>query len=194
MPKVIDETKIFRTVIEMLVIHGYEGATTKEMAENADVNEATLFRKYGSKAELFEKAINHQFKETPLNKLVYTGDLEADLLAIVEAYLDTNEAYGEFIPILLTELPRHPELKGAFITPWNNIQSIIKILQEYQSRGLLKQESPLNCLNALIGPIMTSQMIRRANPGLPVPGIKAQEHLTTFLRGRKRYDPGCSDT
>ena len=32
MPKVIDEKKIFKTVIEMLVSHGYEGATTKEIA------------------------------------------------------------------------------------------------------------------------------------------------------------------
>ena len=79
MPKVIDEASIFRTVVDKLVSHGYEGATTKEIAEIAGVNEATLFRKYGSKAELFEKAVNHQLSGTPLNKLVYTGEIEVDL-------------------------------------------------------------------------------------------------------------------
>ena len=55
MPKVIDENNIFKTVIDMFISRGYEGAITKEIAEVAGVNEATLFRKYGSKAKLFER-------------------------------------------------------------------------------------------------------------------------------------------
>ena len=50
MPKQIDEQKIYQTVIEMLIEYGYDGATTKEIATAASVNEATLFRKYGNKA------------------------------------------------------------------------------------------------------------------------------------------------
>jgi AcrR family transcriptional regulator len=185
MPKIIDDEIVFRTVIDRLVSHGYEGATTKEIADIAGVNEVTLFRKYGCKADLFEKAIHHQLADTPLKELVYTGELEADLIAIIEAYMKTNEMYGEIIPTLLAELPRHPDLRGAFKTPWENIQVIIKIIQEYQAQGLLKQESPLASLNALIGPMMTSQMIRRANLGLPVPEIDAREHVDAFLHGRK---------
>jgi AcrR family transcriptional regulator len=186
MPKVIDDAKLFRTVIEMLVSHGYEGAITREIADAAGVNEATLFRKYGSKAELFEKAIEHQLADTPLNKLAYTGELEVDLTAIVEAYAETNERYGEIIPTLLAELPRHPELKGAFRTPWGNIQVVVKIIQAYQTQGLLKAESPLNSLNALIGPLMTGQMMRRANLDWPVPELDASAHVQAFLYGRKR--------
>ena len=186
MPKVIDEANIFRTVIDRLVSHGYEGATTKEIADIAGVNEATLFRKYGSKAGLFDKAINHQFLDTPLNSLVYTGNLEADLLAIVEAYMETNETYGEIILTILIELPHNPELKGSFETPWRNIQGIIKIIQEYQVQGRLKQESLLASLSALIGPIMVSQMVRRANLDLPIPTLDLQEHVEAFLHGRKQ--------
>ncbi len=185
MPKIIDEGSVFRTVIDRWVSHGYEGATTKEIAEAAGVNEVTLFRKYGSKAELFEKAIHHQLADTPLNKLLYTGELEADLIAIIEAYLKTNELYGEIIPTILAEAPRHPELKGAFQTPWKNIQVVAKILQKYQAQGLLKPESPLTSLNALIGPLMTGQMIRRADLGIPVPEMDAREHVEAFLHGRK---------
>ena len=186
MPKVIDEATVFRTVIDMLVSHGYEGATTQKIADMAGVNEATIFRKYGSKAGLFEKVIEHQFSDTPLNKLVYTGDLEADLLAIVEAYIETNETYGQIIPVLLIELPRNPDLQGSFNTPWKNIQEIIKIVQKYQKQGVLKNEDPLASLSALIGPIMVAQMFRRATPNLPAPVIDPQEHVDTFLNGRKR--------
>jgi AcrR family transcriptional regulator len=184
MPKVIDEAKVFKAVIDLLALHGYEGTTTKEIAEMAGINEATLFRKYRNKTELIEQAIQHQLADTPLNRLVYTGDLESDLLAIVEAYLETNELYGEIIPTLLAELPRHPELKGSFQTPWENIQVVIEILQEYQGQGKLKAESPLASLNALIGPLMTSQIFRRADLGFSVPVIDAREHVNAFFHGR----------
>jgi AcrR family transcriptional regulator len=185
MPKVIDETKIFSAALDLLVSHGYEGATTQKIAESAGVNEVTLFRKYGGKAGLFEKAINHQFSDTPLKKLVYTGELEADMLAIVVAYLKTNETYGDIVPNILIELPRNPDLQGSFNVPWKNIQVIIKIIQKYQKQGLLKNEPPLVCLGALIGPIMVSQMFRRANLNEPLPAVDPQAHVDSFLRGRK---------
>jgi len=185
MPKVIDEAIIFRSVVDMLVSHGYEGATTKEIAEIAGVNEATLFRKYGSKAELFEKAVNFQLSDTPLSKPIYTGELKADLLAIADAYIETNALYGEIIPTLLAELPRHPELRNAFNTAWENIQIIGEIIHKYQSQGLLKQETPLTSLNALIGPMMTERMFQRANLGLPILDMDAISHVDSFLHGRK---------
>jgi AcrR family transcriptional regulator len=185
MPKVIDETKIFSAALEILVSHGYEGATTQKIAHVAGVNEVTLFRKYGSKAGLFEKVIEHQLSDTPLNKLQYTGNLEADLVAIVETYIETNETHGEIIPILLIEMPRYPDLQGSFNTPWRNIQTILQTIQRYQEQGLLKNESPLACLSALIGPILVSQMLRHANLNLPVPEIDPQAHVDSFLYGRK---------
>jgi AcrR family transcriptional regulator len=185
MPKVIDETKIYSAAINILMSLGYDGATTKEIADIAEVNEVTLFRKYGSKAGLFEKAIEHQLSDTPLNKIVYTGELEADLLAIVEAYVETNEMYGDIIPIILIELPRNPDLQESINTPWKNIQSIIKTIQKYQKQGLLKNEPPLTTLSALMGPIMINQMFRHSGLSLPVPAMDPQAHVDAFLNGRK---------
>jgi len=185
MPKIIDEKKIFSAALEILIAHGYEGATTQKIAEVAGVNEVTLFRKYGNKAGLFEKVIEHQLADTPLNKLAYTGDLQADLLAIVNAYVETNETHGNIIPLHLIEMPRHPDLQDSFNTPWKNLQGIIKIIQKYQKQGELTDESPFACLTALIGPILVSQMIRHANLDLPVPALDSQVHVDAFLNGRR---------
>jgi len=185
MPKVIDETKIFSAALEILISHGYEGATTQKIAGVAGVNEVTLFRKYGSKAGLFEKVIEHQLADTPLNKLAYTGDLKADLLAIVDAYVETNETHGNIIPLLLIEMPRYPDLQGSFNVPWKNLQGIIKIIQKYQKQGELRDEPPLACLSALIGPVLTGQMLRHAKLNLPIPVMDSQAHVDAFLHGRK---------
>ncbi len=185
MPKIIDEENIYKTVIDMLVSHGYEGARTKEIAKIAGVNEATLFRKYGSKAQLFEKAINRQFSKAPLRDLTYTGDLADDLVSIVQAYLQTNALYGEIIPTLLAALPRHPELKNAFSVVWENIQNLVGIIQQYQQEGELDGESPFSSLNALIGPLMTEQMFRRADLGIPISDLIPAQYVASFLAGRR---------
>jgi len=186
MPKVIDETRILRAAIDILMSLGYDGATVKEIAALADVNEVTLFRNYGSKAGLFEKAIQHQLADTPLNHLEYSGNLEADMLAVVDAYIQTNQEQGDIIAIILIELPRNPELKGSVDIPMNNLQGVIEIIRKYQELGMLKKENPLAAVSALLGPVMIHQMFRRAKLKYSLPTLDPKVHVDAFLNGRKR--------
>jgi AcrR family transcriptional regulator len=186
MPKIINDDQVFKAVIKVLVARGYDRATTLEMAAAANIHEATLFRKYGNKVSLIERAIEHQLSKAPLTKVYYTGDLQADLYAILEAYVATAEEYGEIVPLVLLEIPRYPELRNVLKTPLANIQGLVKIIAQYQSRGLLKDEPPLASVNALLAPILLSQMLKRANTGILVPPIDLQEYVEAFLDGRKR--------
>jgi AcrR family transcriptional regulator len=186
MPKVVDESRVFKVAIDQLMARGYDGATTRDISAAAGINEVTLFRRYGSKAGLIERAIASRLADTPLNRLVYTGDLEADLVSVVRAYLLTNEAHGDIIPIVLIEMPRHPDLRSSMGVPWNNLQGVVGIIQRYQERGRLERESPLTTISSLLGPVMISQMFRRANLELEAPTVDPQAHVEAFLRGRER--------
>lgn len=185
MPKIINEDEVFKAVIAVLVTRGYDGATTSEMAAAANMHEATLFRKYGSKVGLIEQAIAHQLSTTPMSSVNYSGDLRADLITILEAYLATVETYGEIIPMLLVEVPRHPELRNVLQVPLANIQGIMHILERYQREGLLKKEPPLTSVNVLLAPIMVNEMYRRVHADLPAASIELEEYVDAFLQGRK---------
>jgi AcrR family transcriptional regulator len=185
MPRTVDEPRIFAAALKLLIAHGFEGATTQKIARAAGVNEVTLFRRYGSKARLFDRVIQHELADTPLTSLAFSGDLEADLLAIVKAYVATNAKHGDIIPILLVEMPRYRELRRALRTPWANLQGIIGILQRYQRQGLLRNELPLGALSALIGPILIAQMLHHAEPQIPVPPLDLRAHVSSFLDGRR---------
>lgn len=184
MPKVIDDEKVFQAVVDVLVAHGYKNATTKNIAKGAGMHEATLFRKYGSKFKLIDRAIAAQFLDVPLARLRYTGDLRGDLLSIIEAYFETSEMVGDILPILLAEIPRNPELKDSLETPWKNMFNIASILEKYQARGMLKKEPVLTSLSVLIGPLMVRHMLERANLEMPLPEIDPQEYVNHFLSGR----------
>ncbi|MCP4417924.1 MAG: TetR/AcrR family transcriptional regulator [Chloroflexi bacterium] len=185
MPKVINEDEVFKAVIALLVTRGYDRTTTSEMAAAANMHEATLFRKYGSKVGLIERAITHQLSETPLSKVRYSGDLRADLTMILEAYQATVAEHGEIMPMLLVEIPRHPELKNTLQAPLANIQGIIQIIERYQGEGLLKKEPPLITVNTLLGPLMVNEMYRRATDDVRLSAIEAQGYVEAFLYGRK---------
>lgn len=184
MPKVIDDKDVYRAVIDVVVTCGYESATTQNIADAAGIHEATLFRKYGSKFNLIAQAIKAQFLDVPLARVVYTGDLQADLLSIIEAYLETSEIVGDILPVLLIEIPRNPELKDSLETPWENIMRVSSILEQYQAQGRLKKEPVLNSLSVLMGPLMVRHMIVRADLDLPIPAIEPQAYVDTFLNGR----------
>jgi AcrR family transcriptional regulator len=184
MPKVVDEPRLFAAAIAQLMAHGYDGATTRGIADAAGINEVTLFRRYGNKAALFEQAFASRLADTPLNRLAYTGDLEADLLSIVRAYLITNELHGDIIPIILIEMPRHPEMRSSMGVPWRNLQGVIGIIGRYQAEGRLRQEPPLAVLSSLLGPVLIGQMFRRANLEIEAPKIDPGAHVSAFLHGR----------
>ncbi|MEJ2487439.1 MAG: TetR/AcrR family transcriptional regulator [Anaerolineales bacterium] len=183
MPKVIDDKAVFRAALDALAAFGYESATTRNIAEAAGIHEATLFRKYGSKLNLIELAIKAHFLDVPLARVAYTGDLHADLLSIIEAYQRTSELVGNILPILLIEIPRNPEIKNLLDVPWENVDRIGRILEQYQEKHLLNQEPVLNTISVLIGPLMVRNLIKETYMGLPIPPIDPQIYVEDFLLG-----------
>jgi AcrR family transcriptional regulator len=183
MPKVIDDKNVFRAVIDVLSACGYESATTKNIADAAGIHEATLFRKYGSKFNLIKQAIKAQFLDVPLAKVVYTGDLQADLLSIIKAYLKTSEMVGNILPILLIEILRNPELEKLLEIPWKNIARVTNILEQYQAQHIIKKEPVLHSISVLLGPLMVRHLIKQAELDLPIPPIEPQIYVENFLNG-----------
>ena len=183
MPKVIDDNDVFRATLDVLSTCGYESATTKNIADAAGIHEATLFRKFGNKFNLVEQAIRAQFLDVPLARVAYTGDLQADLLSIIEAYLKTSEIVGNILPILLIEIPRHPELKNLLEIPWKNISRIANILEQYQAQNIIKKEPVLNSISVLLGPLMVSHLIKQTDLDLPIPSMEPEVYVETFLHG-----------
>ena len=183
MPKMIDDKDVFFAAINVLSVCGYESATTQKIADAAGIHEATLFRKYENKFNLIEQAIKELFLDVPLAKVAYTGDLQADLLSIIEAYSKTSELVGNILPILLIEIPRNPELKDLLEIPWKNITRVTSILEKYQAQHLLKQEPILNSISVLLGPLMVRHLIKETNPDLPIPPIEPQIYVEMFLSG-----------
>ncbi|MCA9716556.1 MAG: helix-turn-helix transcriptional regulator, partial [Myxococcales bacterium] len=58
MPRQIPDEQIFAAALDIVAARGIAGATTKQIAAAAEINEVTLFRRFGSKAKLLEAALS----------------------------------------------------------------------------------------------------------------------------------------
>ncbi len=151
----------------------------------ASISEVTLFRKYGNKATLLAEAIDAMLAEADLSaSLRYTGDLVGDLLRVVEAYQATSASNGQFIAIMLTELPRFPDQAPLLEAPFRIIRAIGELLARYQAEGQLQEEEPLHAVAALLGPLIGLNMMRSSGMESTVPPLDPAAHVERFLMGR----------
>jgi AcrR family transcriptional regulator len=185
MPKILADEKIYRAVIEVVIERGYAGATTKQMAEAAEVSEVTLFRKYGNKPELVKRSIYFLIAQTAFDQIQYTGDMRADLIRIATTYQRAAQEYGPFFTVIMAEMPRYPELIEQIDSPFMLMKAVGEILLRYQQEGKLREENPLHALSALMGPLIYLQMMDNAQPSKPIPSLDLEEHVAMFIKGRK---------
>jgi AcrR family transcriptional regulator len=68
---VVKDEDILNAALKIIVREGYDGATTKLIADEADINEVTLFRKFHSKENILQAVITRQ-RDSALQALAST--------------------------------------------------------------------------------------------------------------------------
>jgi AcrR family transcriptional regulator len=99
-------TKLMNAAIDLMAAKGYKGVSTKEIAATAGVSEMTLFRNFGSKQNLLEKAVDHYHYSIEMTHIFnenVIGDLRSDLLMISQMYHELMERNRKLFLIVLSD-------------------------------------------------------------------------------------------
>jgi AcrR family transcriptional regulator len=100
---------------------GFRGATTRRIADEAGVNEITIFRLFGSKAALIEAALRAR-TDASGNELValprVPAEPERELAAWAASHLGHLRANREFIRKTLAEVEERPEMAPTICGGW----------------------------------------------------------------------------
>lgn len=125
--------RILAATRELIARKGRRGTTTREIAERAGVNEATLFRHFGNKDSLIMACTQHFCGTIQLQGLVSTlsGDLEEDLLIIARSLLERLENVRDLIIMSLSEEDAE---YGAADQAWRAPHAIHQIIVDYMAR------------------------------------------------------------
>lgn len=144
--------QILDSAMKVFVGRGYNGATTLDIAKEAQVSEVTLFRYFSSKKEIFTEGIEPILITTLKDSIVSVDGLEAveKLRCILKDRIKFISEHHKVIKLILMESQVNPEISN--INYINKIASLLK--ESIQDAGIeLKEED--NSLRLLIGSILS---------------------------------------
>lgn len=190
--RIIQDTrkKIIDATLSLVKKHGYKGTTTRAIAEEAGVNEVTIFRHFKNKKGILQEA----FQNTSYVPRVLTalrneiqGDLESDLLMIARLYQQLLAENSDLILISIKEADYFPELKKEVVNvPIQIKMGLVQYFEKMRSENKLV-DTNLEAQALLFIWLNFSYFTARFDQKSAITELSVEEYLTntitTFARG-----------
>ncbi|MEY4609305.1 MAG: hypothetical protein RL625_1522 [Gemmatimonadota bacterium] len=164
---------------------GFRGATTRRISEVAGVNEVTLFRLFGSKANLIDEVIRscRQGDQIPLAE--HPADPEAELTAWAAASHAFMVERRGMLRSAIAELHEHPEHSAdAADHPITSFRELRAYVDRLHTAGRLSSTRDANtACTMLLGTLFTDALHRDMMPSMFPPVAEApRAYVRLFLR------------
>lgn len=105
--KLTTRDKIISAALEHMALHGFKGTTTKCIAIQASVNEATIFKHFKGKDELIHEALEQQMSlvKTEVDTFFHTDheNIRELLLAKIDFINHIYESHKDFFLVTIKE-------------------------------------------------------------------------------------------
>src|ERR1051326_2271304 len=114
--------QIIEAAMQVFAQKGFRGSTTRDLATQAGVNEAIIFRYFNTKEELYSAIIEHKAAEhrsgqmEELERLANAGDDEKFFEAVGRSFLKRHEEDSTFLRLLLFSALEGHQLSDMFVS------------------------------------------------------------------------------
>ncbi|MBC5799300.1 MAG: TetR/AcrR family transcriptional regulator [Candidatus Eremiobacteraeota bacterium] len=188
----VEETRsrILAATREIYALRGSRGTTTREVAARAHVNEATLFRHFGTKGHLLAAMLDHYNDTSSLNEVLdgLTGHatLEEQLRVLGIAAIESMRRKEDLIKIAMAEEIADPHAQVCvWRAPTAAKESLVKYFgQKIEARELRGDSAWL--ARIFMSLFFSYVMARRLWSGIDAPQDEAVEMMVNmFLDGAR---------
>ncbi|WP_373531278.1 TetR/AcrR family transcriptional regulator [Vampirovibrio sp.] len=187
--KLTTRERILKAASTVFAEQGVKGATTREIARVAEVNETTLFRHFQNK-ELLLKAVVEQSANTIDEALTGPGMSNGDLRKDLTYYARVSNAVlfekEPIIRMFIGECTRQPDgARQIACTAWQPVRlKLIDYLKRAQDNGqVLPHLDPEQTVEVLVSSLMGGMLRRK----MVETGFSPEAYLDTvldvFIRG-----------
>jgi len=139
-------TRILAAARELYATRGSRGTTTREVADRAGVNEATLFRHFGTKVQLLAAMLEHYSTYSAMPEILAraTGlaTIEDQLRSLAADTIEEMKGREDLIRVSMAEELANPEgLSCAWRAPSEARKMLVAWFEERVRTGDLSGES-----------------------------------------------------
>jgi AcrR family transcriptional regulator len=196
----VEETRarILSAAREVFERNGTRGTTTREVAERAGVNEATLFRHFGSKAALLH-AMREECSAVPqflelINQLD-GSDMRGDLLRLAHAGVEKMANQRALMCISLAEdAVDGTGLDDSTSPEWRGPSVILQLLADYFAQRAAEGRvvgEPAIMARVLMGMLFQFVVAQRLWSGVVVDHTTVDYLVDVFLSGVQKGSKSC---
>lgn len=163
-------TRLLEAATEIFARNGVAGATTREIARVAGVNEVTLFRHFQSKEQLLAAVVGQATAlqvEALAHQEEWTQDLHTDLTHYAWLYNTMLEEYEAMIRTFIGEAKRHPEAARRVLSEAAQPlrEKLIAYLYSGIDRGTVRGDvDPKVAADLFTGMLLSGMLRRSATP------------------------------
>ncbi|MGD8813030.1 MAG: TetR/AcrR family transcriptional regulator [Anaerolineales bacterium] len=146
--------KILEAAVAIGSKAGYARATTKAIAGAAGVNEITLFRHFGSKANLFSAAIEEYGGPAlaPAIEAQLSGEYRKDMMVFGEIFLKILLERADLLRLMLCESTHIPEVRAVLArNPREFRKTLARYLGTQMESGAIKSQHTEALAQAFLG-------------------------------------------
>ena len=160
-PAPADDTtrgKILATALRVFAERGFDGARTRDIAEEAGANLGLITYYFSNKETLWREAVTHAFAElqheiVAATSTVAAGDERQQLEHLARSFVRFVAHKPEFMRLMNDEgkrdSPRMRWLADRFVTPMH--QALRQLIERGQARGLLPKVPPASLHYIMLG-------------------------------------------
>jgi AcrR family transcriptional regulator len=178
----VDEA-ILDAALELFRQDGFRGVTIEGVAARAGVGKASVYRRYTTREALVVDAARIRLRL--IHDLVDTGDLRADLLALMEPLIDRlGGPQGPVLTAFMCERVREPELSAEWerSVVGHKREHIRALIRGAIERGELSADTDVE----LVAELPSAIIWHHALNGLPVDRALADRILDHILDAAPR--------
>ena len=151
----VTEVRLVEAAVQLFSRQGFKGTSTRDIAQLAGVNEATLFRYFGKKADLFWAAA-----ESRLNRLKFGRELQSGLASD----LDPDVIVPMLAAFVVENMSEHPELMPLLYVARFELPGADQIFREHLG--------PIfDAVHAYFGRCAAKGLIRDLDPTIATLGL-----------------------
>lgn len=181
------ENRILAAAARVYAQYGFRGATTRLIATEAGVNEVTLFRIFGSKAQLLQAMLVSQVAAATVPMLsLEADDAQAELTRWCGELLDYLRGHADLIRKTIAEAEERPEAACAACEgPNSSARSLVLFVEQLCEREAADADADVGTaismfMSALYGDALYRDIMPDAFPQ-PASAAPAR-YVQTLLR------------
>lgn len=199
----VTEVRIVEAAVQLFSRRGYKGTSTREIAHLAGVNEATLFRYFARKADLFSTAMESRLNRLKLGRDLQHGmasDLDPEVVVpmLVQFVVENMAQYPELMRLLYVagfEVPGADRMFREHLGPI--FDAVDAYFRRCAARGVISDLEPTFTILGLAGAVSAHRNLHHLFTGrdLPKDGQGASPTYVQFWLNALRQpatDPGST--